>query len=526
MSATSGQTTGGHRRWMMGAALVLATTAMAGCDQLLEVELPDAVTDQALTNPATAHVQVNSAIALIECAYSGLAIDAAGYEDNFQRVSGVAGGYSEYETTPGGGCSGDTYSSGWGGTLQTARGVGYNAYEAVSTWTSEQLVNAGGLGAYGDREELLATAATYNALLLSIWGEHYCESVISTPTELGPALTPAQTLAVAEQWADDALGHIAAGGDFSIDLGRGQVTSSAETLVYGIRARIRWAAGDLTGAASDAAQVPDGFYAWILREDNQAETARINLVSSMQSGGGGVQAAGFLQGPVSLRGSDPYGISFLGNNPVTGQAWPSPVPFTGYIDLAIAADGRAVDADGHAITLSTAGSVADPRVPHIIGNTAGGPDYIPQKYPSLGDDIPLINWQEMRLIRAEAEGGAAAVGHVNAVRNGTVYVGGAMVDIDLPDVTYVPANASETEDMIIEERRRALFEEARFWATKTLNPDKLWFPRNEGQWENESATYNLGGGVRVLLPGDEYDLNLGLEARGQSCDPTQAPIFN
>jgi hypothetical protein len=342
-------------------------------------------------------------------------------------------------------------------------------------------------------------------------------------------MTPSQTLDLAEQWATDALGHVSAGGDFALTLGRGTITSSMETLAYGIRARVRWGKGDLTGAAADAAQVPDNFFAWVLREDG-VQIERVNLVSSMTGNGGGVQAAGLLQGPVTLRtSSNQYGISVIGTNPVTGLPWPDPIPFTGYLDLGIvSADGRAISDTQNAITTATAGAVADPRVVHVTGVTTLGPFEVPQKYPELSDDIPLLNWAEMRLIRAEAEGGAAAVGHVNAVRTGDALSQGSIISLNLPPVTYVDTGDPDAiENMIIEERRRALWLEGRFWATKILNTDKLWFPRGQGQWIN-LVQFPLAGGVRVLLPNNEYELNdnLSLADRGTGCDANQRPIFN
>ena len=87
---------------------------MAGCDELLEVDLPDAVTEDALDSPDVMPVLVNSVMASVECAYSSMAADASGFEDNFQMYSGVAGQYSQYRDTPGGGaCDTDAYSTEW-----------------------------------------------------------------------------------------------------------------------------------------------------------------------------------------------------------------------------------------------------------------------------------------------------------------------------------------------------------------------------------------------------------------------------
>lgn len=489
------------------AAVVVGLGVVGGCDNLLEVDLPDAVTEEALETPSTAALQVNSVMASVECGYSSFAIDAAGYEDNFQRYSGVAGLYSEYRDTPGGGgCDGDAYSSEWMDPMLIARAQGYDTYERISNWTDAQVSN---------RQQLLAKTALYTAIPLDIFGEFFCETTVDE----GSLMTPTQTLDLAEEWVNTALGHISTTGDFAITAQQGTIASSAEDMAYGLRARIKWAKGDLAGAAADAALVPNGFIAYVLREEGED---RRNMVSSMQGGGGGVQAAGFLQGPITEKSSsNDYGVSILGNNPVTGEPWPDPVPFTGYLDLGFDAQGLTLDANNNAITTAT-GVAADTRVKHVIGNTAGGPDNIIQKYESLADDIPLINWAEMRLIQAQAanEGGnqAGAIALINQLRTAA----------GLPTITATGLSQERVENLIIEERRRALWLEGRFWSTKIQNTDKLWFPRRTGDWVNAAASYVLNGGVRVLMDEDEYQINpnLTLADRGTGCSTGQAPIFN
>jgi hypothetical protein len=485
--------------------------AVAGCDSLLEVDLPDAVTVDTFDNPATAALQVNSVMAGVECAYSTFAMEAGGFEDNFQRVSGVAGLYSEYRDTPGGGsCDEDSYSQEWIDPFLIARNQGYETYDRLSAWTDAEVAN---------REELLAQTALYTAIPLDVFGEYFCEMSI----EESDLMTPVQTLQLAEDWVNTALEHIANTGDFEIDLQQGTVTTSAETMAYGLLARIRWARGDLEGAANYAAMVPDDFVAWVLREDGED---RRNMVSSTQGGGGGIQAAGFLQGPIKLKtGTNDYGVSSLGPvNPATNAPWPNPVPFTGYIDLGIdATTGVVVTDAGYPITTDQAGTVDDPRVTHAIGNTAGGPDYIVQKYPNLSDDIPLVNWREMRLIQAEyanevQNNQAAAIGFINELRTAA----------NIPTIASTAYSQDYVEDMIIEERRRALWLEGRFWATKIQNTDKLWFPRAGSDWINQDAQYPLGGGVRLLMPEDEYEINpnLTLADRGTGCTAAEAPVYN
>jgi hypothetical protein len=367
---------------------------------------------------------------------------------------------------------------------------------------------------------MLATIALYEAATLGVFGEYFCEFAIDG----GPLLTPTQTLDTAEDWVDSAFAQItAAGGDFALTVAQGTITTSMSQTAYALRARIRYAKGDLVGAATDAAQVSNGHMAWVLREDGEK---RRNMVSSTQGGGGGTQAAGFLQGPIRLKTSgNAYGVSTLGTHPVSGVAWPDPVPFTGYLDLAIqTADGRAVSDAGYPLTTADAGTTADTRVEHAVGNTAGGPDNIIQKYAALSDDIPLVNWREMRLIQAEAAGASpGGVDIVNQLRtaDGLPLVQGAYR-------TLVETNADRFDDLIIEERRRALWLEARFWSTKIIKNEKLWFPRRVGEWNNPSASYSLFGGVRLLMQDDEYQINtnLALADRGTGCSAGQRPVFN
>ncbi|MDH3423776.1 MAG: hypothetical protein OEN00_12345, partial [Gemmatimonadota bacterium] len=475
------QTTARSSRWGVAATLVLAL-GVGACDSLLEVELPGVVTDLDVDNPAAAPILLNAIMGLFECGYSTFTMDAAGQEDNFQMVTGVAGNYSQYTPTPGyGGCDeGNAYDQDWAGPFTIARAQGYSTYQSMLGW--------------GSSAELRATTAFYTAAILDIFGEHFCEFAVDS----GPLLTPTATLNLAEGWADTVFAITAASGDFDISTQAGEHTSSINTATYGLRARIRWARGDLALAAADAAMVPDGHVSWVLRE---AGEGRRNMPSTSQSGGGGVQAAGFLQGPVKLKdATNTYGITVLGSHP-NGTAWPNPLPFTGYINLGIeTATGRAVDAAGYPVLDSTstefgpsvtkvAGTEDDTRVTHIKGNTAGGVLDIPQKYPNDADDIPLINWKEMRLIRAEAAGNTqAGIDHVNAIRTADGLPGiGTGADTSYRDALLADADAYE--DMLIEETRRALWQEARFWSRKIVHNEKLWFPRAEGDLINAGASY-------------------------------------
>ncbi len=121
----------------------------------------------------------------------------------------------------------------------------------------------------------------------------------------------------------------------------------------------------------------------------------------------------------------------------------------------------------------------------------------------------------MWLIRAEIEGGQRAIDLVNELRAAD----------GLPLVTYAdPGDAKEIRYMIIEERRRALHLEARFFMTKLKNTDLLWFPRGVG--ETVRTGHAMRGGVRFIMPEDEYSFNSSLTQadQGKGCDPAEAPL--
>src|SRR5688572_30161337 len=85
----------------VGLTLTLATTVTA-CNQLLEVELPGAASEEEVFLANQAGLLVNSAIADIECALSDfIAFEGAGYEDVATRTVGWWGGRIERPPAPG-----------------------------------------------------------------------------------------------------------------------------------------------------------------------------------------------------------------------------------------------------------------------------------------------------------------------------------------------------------------------------------------------------------------------------------------
>jgi hypothetical protein len=468
-----------RRRRTLALSMVLTVGVLGGCDGILAVELPGSITDDALFQPAQAPVLIASAIADIECAFSDfVATTGGGSEDVLGRTTGWWAGAHEYAVAPNtANCNTTENAYGWYTALHKGRYVAERAYSAIGGWDVP------------NKERLLAQAAIYSGVVYNLLGDYFCE----VTTDKGPLMSPNQTLALGEEYLTNALTHIGRAGDFPI---AGGVTTSAQQMALLLRARPRFAQGDQAGALADAQAISRGFMAYATREST-GPRQRGNKVAAGNNDNGYVT----IMGPITTW---------------TGPGWSGVIPFTGYRDLGILPDGRAVSASRHAITTAAnPGAVADVRVPVLDTKTkTNGHDFwTQQKYRTRDADIPLANWQEAWLIRAEIEGGQRAIDLVNEIRDFH----------ELPRVTYpAPGDTQGIKDMIIEERRRSLFLEGRFYSTKIQ--ENLWFPRGIGVTEIVRAPYF--GAVRLVMPQNEFDLNAGISGaqRGTLCGD-QRPVL-
>ena len=486
----------GVRRATRGAALALAVVGMTACEDLLDVDLPAQLTDAALEDPSGAQTQLNTVIGHFECGYADFVWEAFGNESGGQYITTRGAGTHNFPSAvaAGNSCSTDPREIAYYANFQRSRRFAYELHDKLDEWTVAQVPN---------RARWQAVASLYAGASLAWMGSTLCEASINA----GPLMTPAQVYTLADQWLTKALTEITATGDFAVPYG---IATSASTMAYGLRAQLRWMSGDKTGAKADAERVPRGFFAWATREPGPQ---RMNMpwVGSTNGFTEIYDVIDWWRGP---------------NNPVTGQAWPNVLPFTGWRNLGILSDGRAVREDG--LPIRTAGNyrnpdegtaVADTRVRHVnVPIQGGGIGPVPNRYGSEGDDLPLVNWKEMWLIRAEIEGGQRAIDLVNELRTAD----------NLPRVTYLTgatATPQQIKYMIIEERRRSLFLEGRFYYTKLQNPDILWFPRGVGA--TPAAGWRMGGGVRYTMPQDEYQLNtnLKLEDQATGCAANNRPVL-
>ncbi|HSH74670.1 MAG TPA: RagB/SusD family nutrient uptake outer membrane protein [Longimicrobiales bacterium] len=532
-------------RWGRGAkrALVLGVVvgALSACDDLLEVDLPHLLTDEAISGAGTAETQVNSAIALYECGMATFAWVALGHEDVFESIAGVAGGAHIFRSTPvAGGCDQNSQDQSWFDQIMGARAFISND-PAKFPGLSESLGEANGvydkmndgsfdLGSAGQR--LSAISAIYMALSMQHFGEFYCEGALDGSN----LVTDAQFRGWALDWVDRAESHIGSFGDFAMPNG---VAASARNMARAIRAQVLWAHGDLAGAAAEAQTVltaDPGFNAYISREGGQERRNKVYHAGNSAGFSGMLGINDWWRGTTNNRAP----------NPATGQQWSDTIPFTGYIFLGIGPEGQTLETNGSVANMPvrwaqqqrdanedpvSLGNLAvpDTRVEHIY-KSIQGPEKreVVDKYKGDDEDIHLATWRELTLIRAEWENTtnndqAAAIALINALR------GASLPNISGAYATSLIGDQATMRAVILEERRRELYSEsARYWSTKIQNTDLLWFPRRQGNTPFQG--YILFGGVRLQFPDDEYTLNSnlaaagGLALRGTGCDANEAVI--
>jgi hypothetical protein len=237
---------GRFARWsVLSLVLALALSSCDALDNLISVEAPSQVAAEDLDNPSNAGLLVNSAVNEFRCALAHF-IGASAYVGNEWGVGGDLGGgsyvwYDNRVFTPNGWTA--MYASG------DCSGGDPNVYEPLSTarWLADDALRR--LDEWGDAEvpnrtELTAKAATFAGYSLTLLGEGMCGAAI----DLGPAMTPAEIFAAADDRFSRAITAAGAAGDDEM-LNVARVG----------RARVRLNLGQTADAASDAALVPVDF---------------------------------------------------------------------------------------------------------------------------------------------------------------------------------------------------------------------------------------------------------------------------
>ena len=387
MRNTFDRSVAGLRKAMSLAALAGLLGAVA-CSDILSVDLPGRIPSELLGDPATAPTLAASVVADFECAFSNYVNSTSTLSDQFL------------------GASGNLNAKNWGtkkipeedtANEQTGCNGSYGAYTPLQTarFQADDILER--LLAWTDDEAkvalppLRARVAALGAYAYTLLGEGYCAMRFDEEAGLH---TPAEVLATAEAkfTAALALADVLTAGDVKTEL---------QNLIRVGRARVRLDLANTAGAQADAALVTPGFEFFATRSVDA--TTRFNDAW--------------------------YAMAELGNSSVDPA----------YRDLKV-------------------GGVPDPRVQVAAGPAVGLPELsfdgvtdlyvVTNKNFSRADPMRVASYIEAQLIRAEAAGGATAVGIINARR----------AALQLPDYTGA-TDAASIKALILDERNRELFME-------------------------------------------------------------------
>ena len=360
--------------------LIVALAALAsGCSGLLDVDLPGVVEAKTLDDPGLSALLVESAIADFECAYTNYAAGSSAMSDEWWHTSGGQvyrewGGRqinAQHNNYVRAGCG----EGGFGQyvVIHTARFQAKDAFERITEFDAADVP--------GDKNGLLATASAYEGYGLLLLGENFCEMALDG----GPLMQPSEVLAVSAERFERAI-SMAAGND--------DVRNMASVGL----ARARRGMGNLAGAATAAATVPEEFVYDVNRDDTPQRRWNRFFDSNVRRS-----------------------------------------------DYTVAPPFRGIEWKGD----------PDPRVDLFYNGVIAAYDvdwWQTTKYKSLSDNIPLATWVEAQLIMAEAQGGAAAVDIINRLH------GRAGLQPFDPATDMVEGPKSDNiMNMVIEQRRRELF---------------------------------------------------------------------
>lgn len=231
---------GAARRVAAGLTLA-AAMALAGCDTLLEVELPGQVPAEALANAELANTLLLSAIGDFECALTNYAGATAALTDELINSTGWAD-YTDWDVRRmtaddpdlgSGGCT--NFGFGVFTPLQTARFQAEDNFRRFQEFPDTEIPG---------KTAALATLKAYGGYATLLLGEGFCEMTFDE----GPIMTRAEAFSRAE-------------GDFAqaIELAQQAGATDILNLARVGRARALLDVGRAGEAAGVAAQVPDGF---------------------------------------------------------------------------------------------------------------------------------------------------------------------------------------------------------------------------------------------------------------------------
>jgi len=225
---------------LLGGALALA---VAGCDSLLDVDLPGQVEAGELNNPALANTLVLGAVADFECAFTAFSVGTGLFADEWWTASGLRnyniwGSRNEEVRNFGAtGCE-EFGSHGVWRPLQTSRFTAEDAVARIQGFEAASVPNRG---------LLTATAYAYAGYAYLLLSEVFCDVAFSS----SPRLSREEGWQRAEERFTQAIQGARTAG--------GAEASSIENMALVGRARTRLNLGNTAGVEADASLVPEDY---------------------------------------------------------------------------------------------------------------------------------------------------------------------------------------------------------------------------------------------------------------------------
>jgi hypothetical protein len=401
------------RTWLVRVAAALIALPIAGCENLLEVDLPGSLTEEALRDPALAEVLVNSAVGDFECGFVDMWYPGQGFEEwqnsSQARPNALAGIRSQLLGVYADPCSSTTGPI-WT-PIQVPRTQAGRAVEFIRsfTFTPTNLP---------DTTFLIAKARLYEGYSIQLLAETFC----AVTFDAGPLISRAEAYDSAEAKFTEAITK-----GLTVTGARAAEAAVVVNAARVGRARARLYQWQYSGGAAqdvidDASLVTPGFQLLATYDDNPSR--RRNRL-------------------------------FTNNN--QGKSMhPSP----DYTDLRIATDGTHLQG-------GTAG-VADPRVfvqiatsPTDQDGRRSFPARRQQKFPNRAADIPFASWREARLMIAEVDP-TQSLAMINQLRTSTQGLAAGITTTGWPlpqisGVTWAAMTPAQQQTAVREERRRELW---------------------------------------------------------------------
>jgi hypothetical protein len=229
------------RRWLSAASLALTLAATTACNQLLAVDNPGRVPEEALGDPALMPILEAASLQTFQCGFAAYVATTGMLAGEYLSANSFIDnhpwewrGNAEIRANPGScNVARGTTAMGFYTPLQQARFQLDQAATRVTAFSAAQVPT---------RTKILTEMLAYAGYAYTLLAEGMCDMTVDG----GPRMTRAQVLAIAEKRFTDAIAI--AGADASL-----------KNMATVGRARVRLDLGNLSGAATDAAAIPTGF---------------------------------------------------------------------------------------------------------------------------------------------------------------------------------------------------------------------------------------------------------------------------